>query len=809
MNKLFLLFFAAGSISFSQSVFPLNNENGEARDRTYHVLHYKIEVAFDESKKMLMGKVTTTLVPFLSEFTTLEFDAENMNFKRVSLGKTPLPFDSLAKTIRIHLDKAHSFHDTLTVSIEYSCVPQKGLYFIQPDSAYPDKPWQIWSQGEDMDNHFWFPCWDFPNDKATSEVIGTVRSAYTFLSNGKLVNVKEDKKAGTRTFYWKEEKPHASYLIMMAAGDYAILNDQADGIPLQYYVYKNQVDDAKACLSPTPKIMKFFNEKIGYKYAWEKYAQVTIADFMYGGMENTSATTMLDKILVFDARSRIDQSAVSLIAHEFAHQWWGDVVTCKDWRHIWLNESFASYFDPLYIEHAEGKDEFINTMYGAQQAGIHTDRILGRKPIVSVGSYQANVYPRGASVLHMLRFVLGDDLFWRAMRHYIEKNQFTSVETNDLKNAIEEATGQNLYWFFDQWVYKAGHPIFDVSYAYNDSLRSLLLTVKQTQTMDSLTGIFRTPVDVEIVTPKGSFVYRIVIAKQESTYTMPAPERPKLVLFDKDDWILKEVNYPNRSNDEWRYQAEYGSDVVARKTAVEHFAKSDTAGENIPLLVRILHDDPFWGVREAAVNGLGIIPTVTDEKTDALIFALSDTKSYIRSSAASQLGNIKTSKVSHALHKALSDSSYSVEANSITALSKVDSVHSLSLIKARLDVRSYGNQVANAALQALATLDSVDGVNVALRKVKYGATADGRGAALSVLKRYGRHREDVKALCTVLLGDKSTHIKFSAADFLGDVGNESQLPELENLANKKDDPASEAAKKAIAKIKERYPSKNK
>jgi aminopeptidase N len=141
------------------------------------------------------------------------------------------------------------------VSIEYSCVPQKGLYFIQPDSAYPDKPWQIWSQGEDMDNHFWFPCWDFPNDKATSEVIGTVKSAYIFLSNGKLVNIKEDKKAGTKTFYWKEEKPHASYLIMMAAGNYAILNDQADGIPLQYYVYKNQVEDAKVCLSHTPKIM--------------------------------------------------------------------------------------------------------------------------------------------------------------------------------------------------------------------------------------------------------------------------------------------------------------------------------------------------------------------------------------------------------------------------------------------------------------------------------------------------------------------------------------------------------------------------
>ncbi|MGA7161852.1 MAG: M1 family aminopeptidase [Bacteroidota bacterium] len=803
MNKFLLLFFSIVSVSFSQSLFPVSDDNGEARNRAYHVLHYKIEVSFDESKKMVFGKVTTTLVPFTAEFTSLDFDAENMNFKNVSLGQTALPFDSLAKTIRIHLDKTYSFRDTLTVSIEYSCIPQKGLYFIQPDSAYPDKPWQIWSQGEDMDNHFWFPCWDFPNDKATSEVIGTVRSNYTFLSNGKLLNMKEDKKAGTKTFHWKEEKPIASYLIMMAAGDYAILNDRADGIPVQYYVYKNQVDDARICLSHTPKMIEFFDEKIGYKFAWEKYAQVTVADFIYGGMENASATTMMDRILVFNARSRVDQSAVSLIAHELAHQWWGDVVTCKDWRHIWLNESFASYFDPLYIEHAFGEDEFINDMYGEQQAGIQSDMVRGRKPIVSVGSYVTNVYPRGASVLHMLRFLLGDDLFWRAMHHYIVKNQFTSVETNDLKNAIEEATGQNLYWFFDQWVYKAGHPKFDVSYSYSDSLKSLLLTVKQTQTIDSLTGVFRTPVDVEIVTGAESSVHRINIMNKESTFTIASAEIPKLVLFDKNDWLLKEVNYPGRSNEEWRYQAQFGSDVAARRSAVEHLAKSDTAGECIPLLATISTNDAFWGVRRAAVEGLGVIRKVTDEKTDALISALSDKKSSVRASAAAQLGNIRTQKVSEALHKALSDSSYSVEANSVTALSKVDSIIALAIVKSRLDVWSYGNQVGNAALNALAKLDSAQGIDVAMQKVKYGANAEGRGAAMGVLEKYGRHRDDVAAIFTSLLDDKSMRIKFGAANFLGEVGNESQLPGLENLAKKKDDPASGAAEQAIKKIKER------
>ena len=807
MNKIILLILASASWSFSQSVFPVSDANGEARSRTYHVVHYRIEVSFDESAKKVFGKTTTTLVPFTTDFSSFDFDAENMSFKSVSLGNKALAFDSLEKTIRIHLDKAYSYRDTLTVSVEYSCIPQKGLYFIQPDSAYPDEPWQIWSQGEDMDNHFWFPCWDFPNDKATSEVIGTVRSAYTFLSNGKLVDVKEDKKAGTKTFHWKEEKPHASYLIMMAAGDYAVLDDQADGIPIQYYVYKNLVDDAKICLSHTPKMMKFFNAKIGFRYAWEKYAQVQIADFMYGGMENTSATTMLDRILVYDARSRVDQSPVSLIAHEFAHQWWGDVLTCKDWRHIWLNEGFASYFDPLYTEYAFGEDEFTNDMYGAQQGGLFADRVLGRKPIVSVGSYTANVYSRGASVLHMLRFVLGDELFWKAIHHYIERYQFTSVETSDFKKAIEESTGQNLYWFFDQWVYKAGHPVFDVSSVYSDSLRSVLLSVKQVQAMDSLTGLFQTPVDVEIVGAEGSSVHRIDIVKKESTYVIPAGKKPVLVLFDKGDRILKEVNYIGRPIEEWRYQAEFGSDVVARRTAIEHLAKGDTSGETIPLLIKISRNDSFWGVRQAAVNGLGAIHAITEEKTEALIAALSDAKSAVRASAAAQLGAIRTPRVSTVLHKALEDSSYSVESASLTSLAKVDSSDALPLVRSYLHVRSYGNQVANAALNALVRLDSVDGVDAALQDVRYGALKEGRGAAMSALRQFGRNREDVRRECIVLLKDKSRQLKTNAVDFLGDVGGEADLPALQELASNKEDPASSAAEKAIAKIKERLAKK--
>ncbi len=392
LPRIGIVFMVAATTAVAQPVFPVRDD-GEARSRTYDVLHYRIEVSFDEPNRKVLGRVTTSLVPFLQEFTSIAFDAEQMQIQKVTMGKKELRFEVEPKTLVIHLDRAYSLLDTLTVSVEYSCTPKRGLYFVQPDSAYPEKPWQIWTQGEDMDNHFWFPCYDFPNDRATSEMLITVKSNYVAVSNGGLVGIREDKKGGTKTFHWRVSKPHVSYLIMLAAGNYALLKDRAGSLPLEYYVYPAQMEDAQICFSKTADMITFFNEKIGFPYAWEKYAQILCRDFVVGGMENTSATTLIDDGTVFDARARVDESPTSLIAHELAHQWWGDVVTCKDWRHLWLNESFASYFDPLYHEHLLGRDEFDHRMSEAQQAGIDVDKRLGRKPIVSVGSYGENIYP--------------------------------------------------------------------------------------------------------------------------------------------------------------------------------------------------------------------------------------------------------------------------------------------------------------------------------------------------------------------------------------------------------------------------------
>lgn len=801
MKNFFLLLPFLSLQLFSQSLFPAADSLGQARNRAYDVVHYRIEVSFDEAKKSVIGKTSVTLTPLLSRLSDVIFDAEDMTFSSVRIGKEKQQFETKEKTLNIHLKKEATFGDTITVSMEYIAVPKKGLYFVQPDSGYPDKPNQIWSQGEDMDNHHWFPCYDFPNDKATSEVIATVKNNYTVLSNGKLLSTKENKKAKTNTFHWAISKPHSSYLIMVAVGEYAILKDQADGIPLEYYVYKNQVGDAKACLSHTPKIMEFFNKRIGYKYPWEKYAQITIRDFMFGGMENTTATTMMDRILVFDARSRVDQSAASLIAHELAHQWWGDVVTCKDWRHLWLNESFASYFDPLYTEYAEGEDEFTNTMYAAQQSGINSDKSVGRKPIVSAGSLTTNIYPRGASVLNMLRFVLGNEAFFRALNFYITKNQFTPVDTDDLKKAIEEATGQNLFWFFDQWIYKAGYPIFTVSYKYNDTTKALALHIQQTQQQDSLTGIFRTPVDIEITTSQGASVQRINIVNGDSTYIFSVNEKPLNVWFDKGNKILKEIHF-DKSLDEWKYQAMRGTDVVARRIALKKLRSQLEQKDFLSTYENSVRSDSFWAVRQEAVTALGATKEISEEKTQALLAALNDTHPSVRAEAATQLGAIHTAEVSSALRKAIAnDSSYSVEANALSSLAKVDSIHALTILESKRNDWSYGNRVANSALSAIAKLDSVRGVQLAIEKIRYGEEPSGRYTAFAVLRKYGKNNPDVVKAFVALLNDE--RMKFGAINALGEIGDASVIPALTNSTSKEDSRENTMIQKAIEKIQER------
>ncbi len=788
----------------AQALFPVrDSSSGEARDRSFHVVHYALEVSFDEARKSVQGRTTITLVPFLPALKSVELDAGELDIRRVTARGKTLAFTVAPGTLSIGLDRAYSLRDTVVLTIDYSCTPKRGLYFTQPDSD-THKPWIIWTQGEDMDNHFWFPCYDFPNDKATSEVTGTVRSSYVFVSNGRLVGVKEDKAHGTRTWHWSQELPHSSYLIMLAAGNYAVLHDRAGTVPLDYYVYPGQEADARACFAETPAIMRFFTEKIGVPFPWAKYAQIELTDFMYGGMENTSATTLLDESIILDARARVDESTASLIAHEMAHQWFGDLLTCKDWRHLWLNESFASYFDPLYQEAARGRDEFDYEMYNAQQAGVNVDRSLGRKPVVSVGTYTTNVYPRGAAILHMLRFVLGDTLFWRAIHQYVTANRFQAVETNDFKRAIEQATGQNLYWFFDEWVYKAGHPVYDVSYAWSDTTRTLRLSVRQTQPMDSLTGVFRMPVEVGVTTAAGSTLHHAAVWTRDTVLSFACAERPLMVLFDPGNWLMKELHF-QKSREEWKYQAVNAANPIDRLRALKELAAEPDSDDAVPVFAGLAQHDGFYGVRRQAVTALGEMlirgDAMKQTRLSALLAATRDPKSSVRSTAVEQLGALRGDSVVARLHAALQDSSYAVVGAALGALAKVDSAHAAPVLAGYLHMPSRRNVVASSALSGLNHVDTARAIAEALRMVRSDEHAWSRYHAMQVLRGHPSVHKEFVGVLTTLARDKSRFIRATAIHYLGQYGDASSLPVLESIAADPANDQAKAAKEAIEKIK--------
>ena len=766
LSVLALLLMILPAVARPQALF--HDENNARRSRSYDVLHYKLVVSFDESLKKVVGTTSVNCTPLTENLDSLVLDAVAMNVISVSLAAGgQLRFDNRSPELIVHLDRPYSPGDTLTVVIEHACFPKKGLYFVRPDSGNPKRRHQIWTQGEDMDNRYWFPCYDYPNDKATSEVIATVRDNYTVVSNGRLLSEKHDKNAKTRTFHWRQAKPHASYLIMLAAGEYTILEDWYRDIRLQYYVYKEDVKDAPRSFGCTPRAMKFFEEKTGYPYPWEKFAQVVVEDFMWGGMENTSAVTINETSIV-DARAALDFSSDDVVAHELAHQWWGDVVTCRDWSQLWLNEGFATYFEDLFTEHERGTDEMQYELFRSAESIKLADQSLGRKPIVSNNSYATNLYNRGAWVLHMLRNILGDRSFWRALKFYIRRYEFGNVDTHELKLAIEDATGQNLQWFFDQWVYKAGYPRLSIRTSWNNEQKDLSVDITQTQLLDSLTGVFRLPLHIECTTSREMKRTSVWLTQQHQMVHVPLEEPPLMIIIDRGQNVLKALDF-EKTRGEYMYQLQHAADVADRVVAareLSRYAEDSTVAAT--LKESALHDS-FWGVRTEATLALSGI--LTSGVKEGLLEIEKDRDSRVRNAAIRGLAGYRTADISRFLESvAAAESSYVVLASCIEVLAEVDSLRGFELAQRYVDMDSYRDIVRRAALSVLAKGHARRVLPYAVKYSAPGNSLKIRGMAIGILGTIGESDTTVRPLVMHLAGDGMSAIRESAVRILGGWG---------------------------------------
>ena len=673
----------------------------EAAPRVVDIEHMSLAVNFNYQKQHVLGNAVLTCKPYYYALNKAEFDARGFDIKQVGLLKNSdtilLKYTYQNDKLLVFLDTTYTRKQVFKVWVDYTAKPNeikglkgkaitddKGLYFINPLGTDSTKPRQIWTQGETQSNSCWFPTNDVPNEKITQDLAITVDDKDITLSNGELMRSKMNAD-GTRTDFWRQTKPHAPYLVMLAVGEFAKVKDYwRDSVEVDYYVEPAFKKHAKMVFGNTPEMMEVYSKRLGVDYPWDKYSQIVVRDFVSGAMENTSAVIHFEG-LQHDAREHLDNTHEDVVAHELFHHWFGDLVTSESWSNIPLNESFATYGEYIWHEAKyglmEADCEFNNnlTAYLGQKNKHKVEPIRyhyqSRDDMFDVVSYQ-----KGGAMLHMLRKLIGDDAFFEALKLYLTKNAYKPAELAHLRLAFEEVTGQDLNWFFNQWFLKAGHPILDIKYQYNTDRTSVTVNIKQKQ--DSSWGVYRLPVNVDVYTDAGIVKQAAVFNALTSELVINSASPIKFVNIDADKALVAAIT-DNKSAEECKAQLRLAPLFMDKSYAVKAWLEvlpdSLTASDVEAVNYLLAHE--FWGVRKL---GLKVIESLKeeDEKRFANQLAklvIADSKPINRSTALMILAEQKDAQNMQLFKQALNDSAYSVVASAIDAVALNDSAEALVL----------------------------------------------------------------------------------------------------------------------------------
>jgi aminopeptidase N len=541
---LLILFFVSGSVS---AQLPRRNFD---RPRFYDAEHYILRVSFDRKARKVIGDTTIRLKPLKNKFAVAEFDAIGIAFTSVTLepSGTRLKFRTAGGKIIVTLDKAYAVTDTLTLRFKHSSIPRKGVYFVdeEVENGKVIHSEQIWTQGEADEARHWFPSFDFPSDKATFEEFVTAKDGETVIGNGEILEETKNPD-GTVTHHFRMNIPTPTYLVSFVVGKYARVSDKYRDIPLGFFIYPGAEATARKAYGNTKEIMRVYEELTGIDFQFNKYDQTVVSGFTFGGMENITATTMADTEIFAVNNALFAAGVEDLVSHELAHSWFGNLVTCRNWAELWLNEGFATFMEAAFRERMYGRRNYVIKIVRDAQTFIIDDAVNKKRNALfnqnadDVGSLfdrPATIYNKGGAVLHMLREEVGDAAFWKAVNLYLNQHKFGNVESTDLKAAMEEASGRDLDWFFDQWVYMGGHPKLEVKQAWDPSSKTLRLTITQTQKADAITpAAFRVPLDVEFVIGSEKHIERMNITKRVEAFDFKLPERPGETNIDPSEKV--------------------------------------------------------------------------------------------------------------------------------------------------------------------------------------------------------------------------------------------------------------------------------
>jgi aminopeptidase N len=755
-----------------------------APSRDYDLQNVRVSLHFDLDQRKVIGDVTHTLSTLRDGVTHLDFDCAELTVSSARVNGKDAAFDLREDKLHVQLAQPAKSGEKFEVELKYEGKPTSGLYFILPDKDDPGRAREIWTQGEAEDTHHYIPIYDYPNDRTTSEMILTVPGDWLTVSNGKLLGV-QDAPNGQKTWTWRQSLPVSTYLISFVAGEYKEKKDTWHNIPITYNVPRGMEDTIDPTFSHTKEMLDFFADRFGVAYPWDQYAQTAVDDFVASGMENVSATTLAARdMLHAELASEKPEAEDGLISHEMTHQWFGDLVTCKDWTNTWLNEGFATFGANLWEEHYYGVDASSYRYWRDQNTWMQSKELypipIVTRDINDSVEYVGNVYDKAGWVIQMLREQMGDEAFFRALKHYLEINRLQNVVSADLAKALEESSGKNVDQFFDQWIYGAGAPRFIVRAAYDDAGKKVSLSVKQTQKVEGRVGLFRVPIEVSITTSSGEKLFPIEVSKADETFSFPVDGPPLMVLFDKGDKILKSVDF-QKSPEEWMRQLRTAPDVPDRADAAFALGslRDNEAAANA--LGEAAQHDKFWGVREEALRSLGRISSPAARKQ--VLSALSNDQPWVRAVAVDQLGKFRgDEEIAKRLQNIYKDDkAYSVRGAALQSLALDKASNAEAILEKALTISSPDDVLRKAALRAMGSLGDNSAVPALIEWSSPGKPSILRGIAIGSLGRVDLKNHEITTRLISYLNESSFDIRYASIFALGRRGDPTAVEPLEAL----------------------------
>ncbi len=787
------------------------------RERHYDILHYKAELAFDFEKRIVFGKATLRLAP-LRPLERFALDAIKLNVKSVSQAETSasLSFQTRNDSLIISLPQAKNPTDTFTVVVQYEAAPKSGMYF----QRNPDNPrlTYVTTYGEDGLHANWLPIYNDTNDKFSTEMLVTVPPPYVVISNGRLVETLA-RADGQKTFHWLQKLPHSNYLISIYVGDFekGDLAPAFGTIPLSYWVPRGRLKEGAHAFRSTTKMVEFFSQRFNYKYPWDKYDQIAVPDYAIGAMEHTGVTghkanVLRDEKAPLEFDPQLDEYSAdwtneAIISHELAHHWFGNNLTCRNLSDLWLNESFASYLMMLWDEESVGRDQLLFDVQMAKQHYLnfvrtqHMIRGLEHHHFDDANAIYnlEHTYLKGAVVLHMLRAILGDEPYFRSLRHYLHKHEFSNVVSNDLKIAIEEATGENLDWFFAQWITNGGNPQFEVSYRYLEERKLIDLSVQQVQPIVKGQGLFKLPVKITIGTATKRWQEKIWIENESENFLFPCPEKPVMVSFDGEGDLVAEINFP-KSLDELIYQTQNTPDPGRIWSIRELASRYPTNPRSVRVLSELVSSKDFWGVRAEAALQLGTIRTAAAEQALAPALKVSDYR--IRKAAVLALPRFGTATAEQKLKDLIkTDAHNDVVATAILALARANPETDAELIKQQLARKSWMDEIVIACLRAFGEIKNPALVATIKKYAGEGYNQNVRDAALNAWAACAPNDKELHQTLIALIPSQIYLLQQSALNLIGRLHvSAAKAPLQEVLAQNADANFTVAARNALEEI---------